>query len=94
MPRILVRHKVKDFAQWKQLFDEHAGARKTHGSKGGLVFRNADDPSEVVVLLEWKDLAAARKFTQSDDLRQRMEQAGVVDQADIYFIEEVDKPAF
>jgi len=52
MPYLIVRHKVKDFATWKPVFDEHGALRKANGSKGGLLLRNADDPDEVVVFLE------------------------------------------
>jgi heme-degrading monooxygenase HmoA len=86
MAYILVRHKVQDYAKWKPGFDEHATTRKANGSKGGLVFRNADDPNEVLVLLEWDDLEKARQFAQSSDLREKMQEVGVVDQPDVYFL--------
>ena len=93
MSHTLVRHKVKDFAQWKTVFDEHGSVRRESGSKGGILFRNADDPNEVFILFEWSDLDAARKFAQSEDLRETMKRAGVADTPDIYFIEEVERPA-
>ena len=92
MAHILVRHKVKDFAAWKPIFDEHSAARKAGGSRGGYVFRSADDPQEVLVLLEWDSLEKGRQFTQSEDLRKAMERAGVSDRPDIYFMDTVDRP--
>ena len=93
MPYVLIRHKVQDYAVWKLAFDEHGAARQAAGSKGGYLMRNADDPSELVIVLEWDDLGKARQFVQSDDLRQAMERAGVADQPDIYFLEQVDQPS-
>ena len=90
---LLVRHKVADYAKWKLLFDAHGAARRTGGSKGGRLFRNADDPNELVVLLEWDDLAKARQFARSEDLRQTMLRAGVSDQPNMYFLEEVERPS-
>ena len=90
MPYLLVRHKVADYNTWKPVFDEHAATRKTSGSQGGRLFRNAHDPNETVILLEWDDLEKARQFAQSEDLRQTMQRAGVADQPDIYFLEEVE----
>ena len=89
MPYILVRHKVKDYAKWKPLFDAHEG-RKTAGSQGGRIFRTAEDPNELVVLMEWDSLDKARAFAQSEDLRSTMEKAGVADQPDVYFLEEIE----
>ena len=93
MPYVLVRHKVEDYAKWKPVFDEHGPARKASGCKGGQLFRSADDPNELVVLLEWNEMANARQFFQSDILRQAMQRAGVTDQPDVYFLDEVEKPA-
>ena len=91
MPYILVRHKVTDYAKWKSIFDGHGTTRKAGGSKGTHLFRNADDPNEVVILMEWDELGKARQFTGSDELRQAMEQAGVADRPDIYFLDEVER---
>ena len=91
MPYILVRHKVEDYAKWKPLFDEDGVNRKAEGSRGSQLFRNADNPNEVIVLLEWDDLGKAKQFAQSPRLREVMEQAGVADHPDIYFLDEVER---
>lgn len=91
MPYMLVRHNVVDYENWKPIFEEHGSTRRESGSKGGLLFRNADDPNEVVILLEWDDLENARQFAQSEDLREIMQRYGVIGQPDIYFLEEVEE---
>ncbi len=48
--------------------------------------RNIDDPSEVVILFEIGDLQKARELVASDDLRERMQEGGVIDKPDIYFL--------
>jgi heme-degrading monooxygenase HmoA len=93
MADLLIRHKVADYATWKPLFDEHGASRRAYGSRGGRLFRNAADPNEVVILLAWDDLERARLFAQSDDLREVMARAGVVDQPDLWFLEEADQPS-
>ena len=90
MPYLLVRHKVADYAKWKPFFDQHRATRQASGSQGGRLLRNANDPNELVILFEWDDLEKARQFSQSNDLREIMQRAGVVDQPDIYFLEEVE----
>ena len=92
MPWILVRHKVQEYAKFKPVFDEHGVARKAIGSKGGYLFRNMDDPNEVVILIDVVDLQKAREFVQSEDLRESMEKAGVANQPDVYLLDEVDRP--
>jgi heme-degrading monooxygenase HmoA len=92
MPDLLIRHKVADYATWKPRFDEHRAIRRANGCQGGRLFRNAADPDEVLILLAWDDLDRARLFAMSDDLHELMRRAGVVDQPDVWFLEEADRP--
>ena len=91
MAHMLVRHKVAEYAKWKPIFDEHGASRKASGSKGSQLFRNADDPNELVILIEWEDLGKAKEWAGSDDLQQAMEKASVVGRPDIYFLDEVER---
>jgi heme-degrading monooxygenase HmoA len=87
MPYLLFRYKVADYDRWKPVLDQRGATRQAKGSRGGQVFRNANDPNELVILFEWSDLEQARQFAQSEELRQAMQQAGVADQPDIYLLE-------
>ena len=91
MPYVLVQHKVKDYEKWRPLFDEHGATRKASGSKGGMVFRNAKHKNEVAILLEWDNLANARKFYASEDLKKVMEEAGVSGKPDISFLKRASR---
>ncbi len=66
MAYLLFRGKVKDYKKWKPIFDEFADIRKKYGSKGGHLFRNANNPNEPVILIEWESIEKARKYTQSE----------------------------
>ena len=92
MPSLLIRCHVADYLAWKAVFDEHECARRANGSQGGWLFRDADDPHEVLLLLAWDDLERARLFADSDDLREAMARAGVTDRPDIWFLEDVGRP--
>ena len=91
MPYLLIQPTIEDYAKWKPVFDEHSATRKASGSKGGQLFRNADNPNEILILFEWDDLEKARQFTQSDDLRQAMQRSGVIGRPDLYFLDEVER---
>jgi heme-degrading monooxygenase HmoA len=83
---MLVRHRVADFATWKPVYDAHLSAREKAGLKEEHLFRNADDPNEVLLLFSMEDHDKAKAFTASDDLRQAMEKAGVSEKPDVYFL--------
>ena len=88
MPALFIRHKVTEYATWKSHFDELAAPRRAHGCQGSRLFRNADDPNETLIFLAWDDLDRARLFAQSDDLRDAFRQPTVLDEPDIWLIEE------
>ena len=68
MPYLLERHKVHDYARWRTVFDADAAGREAAGCRGARIFRNADDPEEVVVLFEWDTLERARQRIESATL--------------------------
>ncbi|NOT30758.1 MAG: antibiotic biosynthesis monooxygenase [Planctomycetes bacterium] len=85
MPFVLLRHKIADYAKWKRVVHAAAAFRKTNGELSFKVLRSSDDPNDVAVICEWASAAKARKFLESDELRKRMKEAGVVGKPKIQF---------
>jgi hypothetical protein len=83
---LLVRHKVADFSKWKPAYESHKPARQAAGATELYLLRNVDDPNETVMLFEIDDLQKAREFAASADLREKMQEAGVIDKPDVYFL--------
>ncbi len=92
MPYLLIRHKVEDYDRWKPVFDEDADNRARHGSSNGMLFRNRNNPNEIIALWEFSDAGQMEAFTQSPELRERMQRAGVADHPDVYFLDLVEQP--
>ena len=67
MAYLLIRHQVKNYSAWKDSFIEDRLTRRKSGSRGGFVFRNADKPEEVFILLEWDNHESSRDCGQSGD---------------------------
>jgi heme-degrading monooxygenase HmoA len=86
----MVKHTVADYARWKLVFDADGANRQASGSKGGQVFRSADDPNEVVLLFEW-DLEKARQYSQSEEVRAKMQDAGVLDSPEVSVLDEIEQ---
>ena len=89
MVHVLVRHKVADFNRWKESFDSHLNTRMHAGELGCRMFQSVDDPRDVTLLLDWDSIEHARRFMGSEELRSRMQQAGVVGTPDVQYIEDV-----
>jgi quinol monooxygenase YgiN len=86
---MLVQHKVKDFAAWKNVYDSVADLRASNGELSDQIYRDASDPNSLTVIFKWDSLANAQKYAQSPELKAAMEKAGVDGPPNIYFLNEV-----
>jgi hypothetical protein len=86
MTQMVIHHKVRDYGAWRPGYDAHEGSRRGAGLSNGQVFRSADDPNDVVILLDVADETKAKSWSASDDLRSVMQKAGVVGEPEISFI--------
>lgn len=91
MAYLLARAPVEDFEEWKSAFDGFDPFRTEHGQRGYQVFQSTDDPNEVVVLFEWDDNEDPRAFFNSEEMRDRMAQAGVKGQPDMSVLTFIDQ---
>jgi quinol monooxygenase YgiN len=89
MATMLVQHKVKDFAEWKKVYDSVFDLRKSNGELSDRIYRDADDPNMLTIIFEWDSLANAQKYANSPELKKAMEKAGVNGPPNIYFLNEV-----
>jgi len=78
MANMLTQHKVEDHEAWRPHFDRHEEARVAAGITNPRVYRNADDPNDLVLVFDVADIDRAKEFGQSQDLRETMERAGVI----------------
>jgi hypothetical protein len=79
----MIRHKVKDFKKWKAAYDAHGPARDGVGLKERCLLRNIKSRNDVWILFEANNLARAKAFCASADLRAAMKKAGVTGKPDL-----------
>ncbi len=91
MAYVLVRHKVKDYAAWKAVFDSGAETQHAGGVRTYQVLHPDDDPNDLLVLHEWDSLDNARAMLGNPELRKMMEQAGVIGEPEVLFLKEHDR---
>jgi hypothetical protein len=82
---LTVHFKVKDFDAWRAGYNENEKNRVSAGITNGRVFRAADDPNEVVILQDVGDVAKARTWLTSDDMKAAMQKSGVIGVPSIRF---------
>ena len=90
MGMMIVRHKVRDYGQWRPIFDGHAEMQRAAGLINPRVYHSADsNKSEIVVVFDTED-TKAKEFAASADLKEALMMAGVLDTPTIYFLESID----
>jgi hypothetical protein len=76
--RLMVKHAVKDFGMWLQVFDkEGMDVRKSHGLIDRAISRGLEDSNMVFVVFAVTDMEKAMARGKSDELKQIMTDAGV-----------------
>ncbi len=71
-----IRHKVADYAKWKASYDGHESVREASGLHNFIIVRGVEDSNMVMVVLRMDDVAKAKQFAASPDLKTRMMKAG------------------
>ncbi len=84
---MVVSHHVKDYATWRPFFDKDEANRQAANMKVMGVFQDAADPNYVSISMEVADVAKAKEFGSSEQLKKAMQEAGVTDQPEIKFYE-------
>lgn len=90
MAIVTIRHSVEDFSKWKTGYDEGKSMIKSKGGKRQILYKNVDNPNELIVVTEVDSLDNARNIVQSDELKTAMHNAGVVGAPIITFLDEVE----
>ena len=90
MSYVMISHKVANYAKWKRVVKSHAKWRKASGEKCFYACRNRKQPNDVMVWCEWDSAARMKKFMNSPELRQAMENAGVIGQPEVSYFDRMD----
>ncbi len=91
MGMMIIRHKVRDYGQWRPIFDGHVEMQRA----AALSIHESTTPPTVTRVRSWssstpEDTKKAKDFAASADLKEAMAKAGVLDTPTIYFLEAID----
>ena len=86
MPTIAAQIKIGDYAKWRPVFDKDKSLRDKAGLMNVRVYRDADNPAELVIWSETSDAAKAREALNGPEIRSAMQEGGVVGPPKIHVI--------
>jgi hypothetical protein len=81
---MLVKQRVASVEQWNAVFrhPELDAIRRRHGLVVTGTYRDASDPTTVIVVMDMENLDAARQFADSPELAAARERAGAIGSPD------------
>ena len=81
-----VRNKVADYDKWLAGFEGHDSLKLANGLHNYVVGRSVEDPNMLLVATKADDLAKAKEFGKSPQLKQAMQRDGVTGQPIVAFV--------
>lgn len=89
----IVRHEVKDFDTWKQMYDGSDEFIKSMGVIADSVHRDLDNPNMVTVYHQFADVATGKAFTvalKGDDFKAMAKRQGIqLERMEIFLMQDV-----
>ncbi|MBW3660483.1 MAG: hypothetical protein KY397_02475 [Gemmatimonadetes bacterium] len=91
MIHVLVRLQVEDYNQFKSAFEDALGWRRERGEKSFDLYRREHDSNDLTILFGWDEIGVARDVFASTEWRRRMDDAGVVGEPRVTFLQLLDR---
>jgi len=76
--RLLITHELEDYEKWRPLFDEDESNRAEAGMVTLGVAKDKDNANMISIMFAFDDLDKVREFTDSEELKTKMQEGGVV----------------
>ena len=89
MITIILSHEVKDFSDWKTMFEADESRRAEMGVKLAGLFNAVDNPNAVTMIFEFPSVEAFQGFMADPDLKNKMEKAGVLTEPQVKVLNRV-----
>ena len=82
---LMVTHRIKNYEVWKKDFDENQDIRVEYGITTIGIGRDNARPNQISVMFGCDDTEKAVEFANSEELRNEMDEAGVISRPEIRF---------
>ncbi len=84
---LIVHHKVADYAKWRPIFDGDKANQEAAGLTNPHVYHAVGKPNDLTITFDMADLAKAKTFGASKELKAAMAKGGVVGKPTVTFLE-------
>lgn len=78
MKTVIMQHEVKDFANWKPVFDEDETNRAKVGVKLLGLYTSVKNPNDVTMIFEAPGAEVIEAYASTPNVQEVMKKAGVI----------------
>jgi hypothetical protein len=89
MVTTILSHEVKNYADWRKVFDSHAEDRSRMNVSISGVYQSADNPNKVTVITKVPSMEVIHSFLSNPDVKATMEKGGVIGMPEVKILHEV-----
>ena len=89
MVTVILSHEVKNFSEWKKVFDADETNRQQAGVKTHGIYTAVDNPNLVSVINEIPSLEALNEMMSNPDMKAKMEAAGVIGMPEVKILKKM-----
>jgi hypothetical protein len=86
MVTVIVTHEVKNYSDWRKVYDEDEKNRSNAGINMTGVYQCVEDPNVITVVGEAQSVEVCKNFMENPDLKAAMEKGGVVGKPEVQIL--------
>ena len=83
MVTVIISHEVKNYSNWRIVFDEDEVNRSKAGFKSTGVYQSVGNPNNITIIGEAPSVEAINGFMTNPALKAAMEKGGVLSMPDV-----------
>jgi hypothetical protein len=86
MVTVVISHEVKNYSDWRKVYDADEVNRSKAGFKSAGVFQSVEHPNKITILGEAPSVDAVNSFMSNPELKAAMEKGGVLGMPNIQIL--------
>jgi hypothetical protein len=89
MVKVIVSHEVKNYSDWKKVFDSDEPNRSKAGFKSTGVYHSVEKPNQITIIGEAPNTEAIKSFMANPAMKAAMEKGGVLGMPEVKILQKV-----
>jgi hypothetical protein len=86
MVTAILTHEVKNYPEWRVIFDSDKERRLKAGIRMNKVYQSADNPNKITMIGKASSLEVFQSFMSDPELKEKMEKGGVISMPEVRFV--------